>query len=196
MHSSLLRLGPHDGFCEIHLPVHTCPNSAGSKLKGLHPPRKLAAKTTWLWGLVGKQGTEASPRDTDSSHRHGGACHCLSSPVIAQPGNHSVSQCRLLRLQTLCRKATRAFQLAALLSPEERSKQSRGPNENLHRCSGYTTLPRPLPIEFFMTVVSPSAEQLPRIGPRPGRETQPRRVQCACVCVCTKWAPNKSCLRI
>lgn len=113
----------------------------------------------------------------------GVACHCLSSPVIAQPGNHFVSQCRLLRLQTLCRKATRAIQLAALLSPEERSKQSRGPNDNLHRCSGYTILPRPLPIEFFMTVASPSAEQLPRIGPRPGRETPPRRVQCACVCV-------------
>lgn len=30
-----------------------------------------------------------------------------------------------------------------------------------------------------MTIVSPSAEQLPRIAPRPGRETPPRRLQCA-----------------
>lgn len=71
------------------------------------------------------------------------ACHCLSLPVNAQPGNYFMSQCRRLRLQTLCRKATRAIQLAALLSPEERSKQSRGPNDNLHRCSGWATTPSP-----------------------------------------------------
>lgn len=107
---------------------HTCSitgahsGSAGSKHKGLHPPRKLAAKATWLWGLGGKQGTEASPLAILK------AATFTGKPVNAQPGRHSVLQCRPLRLQTLCRKATRAFRLAALLSPEEKSKQSRQPN--------------------------------------------------------------------
>lgn len=143
------------------------------------PTQEIGCQDTWLWGLGGKQGMEASLCDIDSSHLHGGACQACQRPV----GRRFVPQCRPLRLQTLCRRATRAIRVAALLRPEEKSKQSRGPNtsnttftdarDRLYR------LPRPLPIDFLMTVVSPSAEQLPRVDPRPGRETPPRRVQCA-----------------
>lgn len=147
-------------------------SSACAKHKGLHPLRKLAAKATWLWGLVGKQGMQASPRDVDSSHLHGGACQ-------RPAGRHPALQCRHLRPQTLCRLATRAIRVAALITPEEKSKQGRGgPNRSF--TDTRDRLPPALPIEFLMTVVaSPSAEQLPRIHPRPGRETTSRRILCA-----------------
>lgn len=82
MHSSFLRAGATRWLSQ-NTHIGTCSSSAGSKHEGLHPPRKLAAKTTWLWGLVGKQGTEASLRDIDSSHLHWGACHRLPVPASA-----------------------------------------------------------------------------------------------------------------
>lgn len=95
--TSQCNAGPYQRL-ELELPVagatyrlfwvhihFACSSSVGSTHKGLHSPKKSAAKTTWLWVcLVGKQGMEASPRDTDSSHLHGGACRACQRPA----GNH------------------------------------------------------------------------------------------------------------
>lgn len=100
------------------------------KHEGLHPPRKLAAKATWLWGLVGKQGTEASLCDIDSSHHlHGGACHCLSAPVIAQPGRHFILQCRHVGLKLYAEKPLGYFRSLPFHAPNKSRNKVEGPTE-------------------------------------------------------------------
>lgn len=101
----------------------------GSKHEGLHPPRKLAAKATWLWGLGGKQGTEASPLNIDSmpSSREGLSTPsrqtlCLAMPTSSasnsMPKSHS-------GISTCC---------PALPRRKVETKPTAQPN--LHRCSG------------------------------------------------------------
>lgn len=125
------------------------------------PPSGHAAKTTWLWGLHGKQGMQASLCCVDSKHLD----RCRRSP---SSGGLSTLSMPTSSVSHSLPKSHWGDPSCCPPRPEQKSKQRRTPNTTFTYARG--RLPPTLPIEFLMTVVSPSAEQLPRIEPRPGRE--------------------------
>lgn len=107
--------------------------SGGSKHEGLHPPRKLAAKATWLWGLGGKQGREASPLDIDSSHLHGKACQRPSTP---SPADTLSCNADLFGFKLYAEKPLGHFDLLPCSAPKKSRNKADRTTEPSHRCSG------------------------------------------------------------
>lgn len=104
------------------------------KHEGLHPPRKLAAKATWLWGLVGKQGTEASLCDIGSSHHSSRGC--LSLPVTAcqrlsspSPADTLSSNADIFGLKLYAEKPLGYFWSLPFHAPKKSRNKAEGPTE-------------------------------------------------------------------